>query len=455
MRALMPSLLLILLAPAAAVAVAAERPGDYAHGLPLATPGQEPFYRVELPFDVHARARADLRDVRVFNAAGEAVPLAIVPVRPLAPDYRPEHQDVPFFPLPPGSSRGDAALDLTVSGQDGRIISLRSRAAATTAAATTRAVLDLSHVNGDVIGLDLEWQPPAGNYSDSVRLEASQNLRDWRPVAEAALVDMRYGNQQLAQRHIDLPRDRYRYLRLSAGTALPALTHARVMLPSALPPPSLLRWREVVATPGKQDGDYEFDLGAALVVEQLKVTLPEANTVAPARFEARARRDDDWRPVAAQTLYRITQAGQALTSPALEPGLVAGRYWRLRVDARAGGLGAQPPVLQAGWRPQQVVFVARGQGPWQLAWGRHSATAAQLPLDTLLPGYKAGDENRLAAAAPGTPVDLGGRDVPAAGAEERPPADWKRWLLWAVLLAGVGALAVMARSLLRAPASKD
>lgn len=452
MRALLSSLLLILQAP---FTLAAERPADYARGLPLATPGHEPFYRVELPFEVHARARADLRDVRVFNAGGDTVPLAILPVRQLPPDYRPEHQEVPFFPLPAGSHRRGAELDLTVSGQDGRIVSLRSRGLSTRTVPVADAVLDLSRVENEVIGLDLEWQPSTGNYSDTVRLEASQNLRDWRPLAEAALVDMRYGGQQLAQRHADLPRGRYRYLRLRAGTALPALTRVRAVLPAALPPPSVLRWREVVATPGKMEGDYEFDLGAPLVVEQVRVALPEANTVAPARFEVRARRDDDWQPVASQTLYRITQAGQELTSPALEPGLVSGRYWRLRVDARAGGLGLKPPVLHAAWRPQQVVFVARGQGPWQLAWGRRAAPAVQLPLDTLLPGYKVGDENRLGAARPGAAVDLGGQDVPPPGAEDSPPADWKRWLLWAVLLAGVGALAAMAHGLLRAPRQKD
>lgn len=92
--------------------------------------------------------------------------------------------------------------------------------------------------------------------------------------------------------------------------------------------------------------------------------------------------------------------------------------------------------------------MARGQGPWQLAWGRRAAPAVQLPLETLLPGYRAGDENRLAAAHPGPPVALGGRDVAAPGAEDRSAADWKRWLLWGVLLLGVGMLALMVRSLL-------
>lgn len=451
MRALLSALLLVLPLPPA---LAAERPSDYARGLLLETPGQEPFYRVELPFEVHAGTRHDLRDLRVFNAAGDAVPMAIVPVRPLSPEYRPEHQQVPFFPLPADAGRRDAELDLTVSGADGRILSLRSRGAGTADAPGAAAVLDLSRVDGEVIGLDLEWKAMAANYSDTVSIEASDNLHDWRPVAEAALADLRFGGQQLSQRHVDLPRERHRYLRLRARHELPALERVSVVLPASRPAP-LLRWREITGIPGKDEGDIEFDLGAPLVVEQLAVRLPDLNTVAPARFEARLRRDKEWQPVAGQTLYRIRQQDRELASPVLEPGLVTARYWRLRVDPRAGGPGATPPVLRAGWRPQQVVFVARGQGPWQLAWGRRSAPAAHLPLATLLPGYREGDENRLAAARPGTAVDLGGRDVPAPGADDTPPTDWKRWLLWGVLLAGVAVLAAMASSLLRAPRPKD
>ncbi|MBN8456196.1 MAG: DUF3999 family protein, partial [Candidatus Accumulibacter sp.] len=61
----------------------AESPGDFAFGMRLQPDGPQPLVRVDLPAAVHAGvSRADLGDLRVFNAAGEAVPHAWLPPPP-------------------------------------------------------------------------------------------------------------------------------------------------------------------------------------------------------------------------------------------------------------------------------------------------------------------------------------------------------------------------------------
>ena len=53
----------------------ADEPGDFASRQPLETPGGKAFYRIELPDSVYdAVTRADLGDLRVFNADGAPVP---------------------------------------------------------------------------------------------------------------------------------------------------------------------------------------------------------------------------------------------------------------------------------------------------------------------------------------------------------------------------------------------
>ena len=53
----------------------AEAPGDFAFGIPLETVATEALFDVEVPAAVYAGVvRADLGDLRVFNAAGEPVP---------------------------------------------------------------------------------------------------------------------------------------------------------------------------------------------------------------------------------------------------------------------------------------------------------------------------------------------------------------------------------------------
>lgn len=61
---------------------------------------------------------------------------------------------------------------------------------------------------------------------------------------------------------------------------------------------------------------------------------------------------------------------------------------RLKVDLRGGGFGAKGPALRVGMRATEVVFLARGPGPFELALGRPGAISAALPLDTLVPGLR-------------------------------------------------------------------
>src|SRR6476646_2517954 len=60
--------------------VEAQETPRFAWHLPLATPGEQAFYRVDVPASVYVHVvRADLGDVRVLNCDGAAVPFAFLP----------------------------------------------------------------------------------------------------------------------------------------------------------------------------------------------------------------------------------------------------------------------------------------------------------------------------------------------------------------------------------------
>lgn len=434
----------------ATTTVAADAPSDFASGLPLTLDRSQPFHRVELPLAVYTQARPDLADVRVFNGAGEPLPYALHTARP--PAVQPTLTAVPYFPVRGDDAARAGSLDVKIQqSADGRIIALKS--AGTTATGTqpiTSYLLDLSALRQPIQALRLDWPAPPGGYGASARLEASADLKTWQPLAEGPLLDMRFGGQVLQQKRLAFGRGQHRYLRLSADRPLPALSRAEVeVLPERLPPPPTERWHEVRAEAGDKPGDYLFDLGAHLTATRLQLQLPELNTVAPAELLVRSRRQEEWRPVTRATFYRIASPGGEIDSPAIGVGAQPGRYWLLRLNPQGGGIGKGMPVLRLAWTPQQLVFLARGEPPFTLAYGQRDARTAQLPLASLLPGYRQGMEAALPLAEPGQPVSLGGRNAPLPGQEDQPPADWKRWLLWAVLLAGVVLLALMARSLMR------
>ena len=64
------------------------------------------------------------------------------------------------------------------------------------------------------------------------------------------------------------------------------------------------------------------------------------------------------------------------------------RFWLLRVDQRGGGLGTSTPTLYAGWVPQKIVFAARGNAPFQIAYGSPRASPAAYSVETLVPGWR-------------------------------------------------------------------
>lgn len=448
------SLLAVATFAVADTAARPEKPADYASGFTLTTPGDAPFYRVELPLAVHGQARADLADVRVFNKNGEAVPYALGAWSDgERAAVKPELRPLPFFPLPFREGAGADALDVTIEQTTaGKVIALRSNAGkpASGKASPHAVLLDLSALKQPVQALQTEWPAPSESYSAQLRVDASEDLKNWQPVAEAALLDMSFGGQRLQQKRLLLPTARYRYLRLSADQALPVFSRLLAeALPASTPDTGTQRWHEVSGTAGEKSGEYRFDLGAHLSVSRLRLKLPQNNTVAPVELLVREREQDSWRSVLSTVVWRLTQNGKNVESPALEIPPQGGRYWLLRVDPRAGGLGQGLPTLEVAWTPRQLVFLARGDKPFTLAYGNRSANTAQLPLASLMPGYKDGAEAVLPRADAATAVVLGGKNAPAAGQEDRPGPDWRRFILWGVLLAGVTLLAWMARGLLR------
>jgi hypothetical protein len=101
-----------------------------------------------------------------------------------------------------------------------------------------------------------------------------------------------------------------------------------------------------------------------------------------------------------------------------------------RIDPKAGGLGRGVPSLRIEWRPQVIVFAARGAAPFALAWGSPAAVPVALPVATLVPGYdrQKGLPSTVGMAQAGAELKAG--DVAAM----RAPVDWKRVVLWATLV---------------------
>jgi hypothetical protein len=437
---------LLALVAVAASAAGSQRPGDFAYGIPLALEADRAFYRVELPGAVYAgSARADLGDLRVFNADDAMVPYAYVP-RPAPARQQRSPVPLPLFPLFAERDAIDASgLSLNVTrNAAGTIVSVTTRDAQSAPERKPVGYLvDAEALTEPLTALTLEWTPPLQAMTTRVRVEASEDLASWRTLAaDAPLLDLRYDGRRLLHNRVDLPAVRPKYLRLSwpAGAA-PVLDGALAEFADSLQE-SRHEWSEATGTLlADREGEYEFDLGGSFPIDRVAIDLPEINAVVPGELFARATREQSWRPVATLVAYRLRQeSGEVSAAPTPVSG-TGMRYWLLRIDPKSGGVGRGQLRLRAAWAPQEIVFAARGAGPFVIAYGNPSAASSALPISTLVPGYVAAPEDSLAAAGrarAGASASLGGT------ARLRPAHDLRRASLWGVLVLGVVILAWMA-----------
>lgn len=447
---------LILLALAASVSPAA------AGEAPLTLKGTAAYHRVDVPPAVMGRTRyADLSDLRVINARGEAVPHAWLD-EPLPVDARETTQRLQFFSQPAAASAADGA-------RGGWIIDARP-------------------LKGSMLTLELAL-PERARGAHAFSIEYSDDLQRWSThTSQAYLVSLDHEGQQLRHTGFELGGLRARYLRLQplpghplmplASVQVTAVDHLRASLP--------VQWSDPVAPAACTADACEYTLPHHVPLERLTFQLGTVNTLARVSLQAQygdtldagppspARRRRDrlrdrltgvrsksepppapaaatWMPLRQDTLYRLQTPQGELQSPELV--LDAGHVARLRL-VPAGGvvqLGAPPPTLRVGARVASLVFLAREPAPFRLSWGGEVAGSA-LPLSQLMPARRPGD------ALPDATAVVVLADVPQATPAPAAPApasaaapagpDRKPWL-WAVLLGAVGLMAAMAWSLLR------
>ena len=464
----MKAFVFIALFVASGIVCAAEKPAEYAYGLPIEASGSEALYDVSLPPAVYQGVtRRDLGDVRVFNGVNEVVPYAWRPRRTEKADVG-AIVPLTLFPLKAAAGASVDGLAISVRRSASGAVSVDVKTAGSPAPSqqTVGYLIDLNAQDRALRAIELDWKATEG-FSGKLRIDASDDLSSWRTlVAGAPLVSLEVGGQRLQQKHIELPQQKAKYLRLawvsdSTKNAMPELTTANGELAEKFVE-APREWSKLTAAKIEKTGEYVFDSKGQFPIDRLRLELPEPNTIAQVEVLARDKAEQPWRSVARGVAYRLRQSGGEIASPDIQigaPGMNAERWWMIRVDQRGGGLGSGTPVLNAGWVPHQLVFAARGAPPFTLAYGNAGNRGAQtgsLPIESLIPGYRDDAGASVRAAKTGAQPTVNVQTTSAQAQKElggetrlRAQIDWKRWSLWGVLGLGVLVLGAMAWRLVK------
>jgi hypothetical protein len=447
-------MLLCLSLSASADAASAD---DYAYAWPLQTPGDSSAWQIDLTPEVYAAVRsADLRDAEVVNAAGESVPMAPRAVQFMTPTAN--DVDLPLFVLPPaaesGAGPGDALqlhIERDASGRLRRLDAVTSAAAA--ALANADIVLDASGFDAGIESLWLDWNH-ATDVNARFDVGGSNDLQQWRPLAANAIVmSVRQGGNELARHRIALDGARVKYLRLhrlDAGSAIVELNvRAHLLARSTLIQPARV-WVDAQPLPAPAGenpapgtSSFRYRLPAPLAVAALKLELATDNSLAQVRVSSGAPRVSR----ADFTAFRLRQDDTVLVNDEIEIAPTPRTQdWVIESTTPLD----HAPTLRVAFRPDRFVFLAQGNGPYRLVAGSARAHRGDYPVDAALAQLRArfGNDWQPPLATLGARATLLG-DAAYTPVPEPTHRDWKTWLLWSVLVGGAALIGALAMSLLR------
>ncbi|UCH49043.1 MAG: DUF3999 family protein, partial [Betaproteobacteria bacterium] len=258
--------------PICTASYAAETPEDFAYALPIENVGSDALYRIVItPAVYEGVAYADLRDVRVFNGAGEVVPHAFRPLQ--AKREEPAPVNVPFFALRGTSGTKAADLDIALESNNGQLsLRVKSRDQSSEASDLLGYLVDLSSREEKFSELMLDWEPQPGGYIGSINIESSGDLKNWSPVVRnAPLISLSQSGQQLERKSVSLRNGRYKYLRLTwpEPTKIIELTSMSAQPVDKRTPLDRVSKQVSADDDSGKQGDYVADIGGPFPVDRL------------------------------------------------------------------------------------------------------------------------------------------------------------------------------------------
>ena len=398
---------------------------------------------------------ADLSDIRVFDAGGKSLPISLLRGEQIA-QAEEKRVEVKVYPVV-GSVEALRVRGISLSIDDGKVAHIVGLDGPT-GAATTQVVGSLLDTRGVtdpaiaiVLDADLPLQQPV-----TLTLESSADLKTWEPLAEKVMFRSAPGGVVLGSRRIELPSAdlRGRYIRVgwaAAGRLLePVALRSAAVITSQRGPPR----REVARTSGVQQIDpheLRLVLPFKAPVAGLRLSQSGPDGVVPVRLYGKQSADAPWAPLGAGTI-RSGRAGAGLleTGGTFGTGGTGMTHYRIEADQRTAGF-ARPPQIEVLFDPVELLIQFSGTPPYLAAVGLAGAPNAFLTAEEIEPG--AGQRlggMAQATAGGGSPVAVSiAPPAPARGLAD------KRIVLWLVLLAGVGILAMALVTLLRSNAAKE
>jgi len=427
---------------------------DFAYGIAVRPSVEAPLYRARLPLAIYRSVtRPDLGDLRVFNAGGALVPHELWSA-PDEEDVELREIEARVFPLPEATPEELSAIRVQIeSGAESASVSLAPGPASKGVAAYLLELPDWGSIDSSYVveRLVLHWEEPNESFVRKLRVEESDDLSSWRTLTSAVVADLRRDGERLLRNELRLSSKVARYLRLASEGPLPmTLGRATLQLSSETERVETV-WLDIQGLRSDEEG-LLFETPGPVLVEEVDVLPSEMNTWTEVQLFSRPDAKAPWVRRAGTAVYRFEVDREELAETRLDARGTRDRHFWIATDEARGGFGGSLPVVRVGYRPDDVVFAARGEPPFEIAFGSRGLGPPPRASESLR-ALASSDDERL---VPSTELALGeSRTIAGERALSAPLVpDWKPFVLWGVLGAASLALLLTARAALRDPGAR-
>ena len=328
---------------------------------------------LELPEEVYRGLKQkDLGDLRIFDASKKPLPF-IIRNHPKEV-FTPFPEEVPFFVWDGGrENQFPANTDIEINTSGGVV---RIKNQGSFPGSSPVYLVDCSLLDYVPSSLRIESLNQGKNYNSLVSIHYSKDLSNWISFDKKQILAS-FGMN--VQDTLELP-------------AAENMKYLLVNFEGGAPPPVRMT---VFFAPEERDGVYhelivqgrkskdgkkvQYVLESYFPIESIDFILAEADSI-PVLVKNRYSEKDEWNVQVRGAIFRYNSAGNIVKN---KPFIITSQapYWELETTGEL--LFSTAPECVIRWKQRELIFPARGNGPWTLAYG--NAACAPFGTGELLP----------------------------------------------------------------------
>ena len=319
---------------------------------------------LEIPMEVYEGSmRQDLGDIRVFDAAEKPVPF-VIRERPKV-FFTPGPEEVPFFVWDGGNENNlPSGTDIEIN-TSGAVVRIKNQNNAPDN--SSLFLVDLSFLDYKPVLLKIKTENQGRNFNTPVSIYYSGDLSNWTGFDKKQVLASFGGN---VRDTLELPEaNDMRYLLVSFESA-GGREAIQVASMTALfgEEEREGKFQEVIVR-GKKSPDgkkVNYNAQAFYPAETIDFLLTEADSI-PVLVKSRLNEKEEWNARFRGTIYRYSTGSGIAKNPPFKIYPPAMPYWEL--ESTGGIPFSSEPDCVLRWGVKELIFPARGKGPWTLAFG--------------------------------------------------------------------------------------